>query len=111
LTGLVKKIDAATAKNRDAGLGSFAVFCSDEEGLERKLQALAEKEKLADIVIAIDNPSGPPRYKIARDAEVTVILYTKGMVKANYAFKKGKLKDKDIDAIVGDLSRILPASK
>jgi hypothetical protein len=30
-------------------------------------------------------------------------------VKANYAFKKGELKEKDIEAIVGDLSKILPA--
>jgi hypothetical protein len=111
LTSLVKKIDSATVKNSDARMGSFAVFCSDEEGLEKKLKTLAEKEKLKDIVLTIDNPTGPTAYKIAKDAEVTVILYTKGTVKANYAFKKGELKDKDIDSIVGDLSKILPASK
>jgi hypothetical protein len=36
------------------------------------------------------------------------VLYTDHTVKANYAFKKGELKDKDIDAITKDVSKILP---
>jgi hypothetical protein len=112
LTSLVKKIDAATAHNNDFSMGSFIVFLSDEEDLEKKLKDLAEKEKLKNIVLTIENnKSGPPSYKIAEEADVTVVLYTKGEVKANYAFKKGELKDKDIDTIVGDVSKILPEKK
>ena len=44
-------------------------------------------------------------------ADVTVVLYYKHNVKANYAFKKGELKDKDIEKIVKDLSKILPEKK
>src|SRR5947209_1413777 len=108
LTSLVKKIDAATAKNNDNKMGSFVVFCNDDEALEKNLKALAEKEKLEHIVLTIDNPQGPSKYKIAKEADVTVVLYTKGEVKANYAFRKGELKDKDIDQIVADISKILP---
>jgi hypothetical protein len=108
LTSLVKKIDAATADNKDCRMGSFVVFCSDEEGLEKKLKELADKEKLGKIVLTIDNPSGPTRYNVAKDADVTVVLYTQGNVKANYAFKKGELKGADVDKIVGDLEKILP---
>src|SRR2546421_630920 len=61
LTGLVKKIDEATVKHSDCSMGSFVVFCSDEEGLDKKLKALAEKEHLKKIVLTVDNPSGPPR--------------------------------------------------
>jgi hypothetical protein len=107
LTSLVKKIDAATAKNDTQKMGSFVVFCSDDEGLEKKLKGLAEKEKLEKVVLTIDNPTGPPKYKIAKDADVTVILYNRGEVKANYAFRKGELKDKDIEKILGDLPKIL----
>ena len=108
LTSLVKKIDEATDKNSDCRMGSFVVFCSDDEGLEKKLKDLADKEKLKHIVLTIDNPAGPNKYEIAKDAEVTVVLYTQQNVKANYAFKKGELKEADINKIVSDVSKILP---
>ncbi len=108
VTSLVKKIDAATAKNSDARMASFAVFLSDDEGLDKKLKEWADKEKIKKTALTIDNPAGPSGYHIAKDADVTVLLYVKKNVKANYAFKKGELKGKDIEKIVGDLSRILP---
>jgi hypothetical protein len=111
LTSLVKKIDEATDKHSGCRMGSFVVFCSDEEGLRKKLESLAEKEKLKNIVLTIDNPAGPERYNIAKNADVTVVLYTKSKVKVNYAFKKGEMTDKDIDRIVSDVSKILPEDK
>ena len=111
LTSLVKKIDEATAKNRSCRMGSFVVFCSDEEGLKKKLEKLADKENLTHTVLTIDNPAGPEDYNVAKDAEVTVVLYTRQTVKANYSFKKGELKEADIDRIVGDLTKILPEKK
>jgi hypothetical protein len=114
LTSLVKKIDAETVKNKDAKMGSFVVFLNDDEGLEKKLKDLSDKEKLEKIALAIDNPSGPKGYDIAKEADITVVLYqgsppySKGAVKATYAFKKGEMKDKDIDKIVADLTKILP---
>jgi len=111
LTSLVKKIDEATDKNSDCRMGSFVVFCSDEEGLREKLETLAKKEKLKHIVLTIDNPAGPDRYNVAKDADVTVVLYTKQKVKVNYAFKKDQLTDKDINRIVSEVSKILPEDK
>src|SRR4051794_27827962 len=103
LTSLVKKIDEATAKNSDCRMGSFVVFLSDDEGLDKKLKELADKEKIAKTVLSIDNPAGPKGYDIPKDAEVTVVLYTKRNVKANYAFKKGQLDDKAVEKITGDV--------
>jgi hypothetical protein len=108
VTSLVKKIDAATAKNSEARMASFAVFLSDEEGLDKKLKDWADKEKINKTALTIDNPAGPSDYKIDKDADVTVLLYVRKHVKVNYAFKKGDLKGKDIEKIVGDLSKILP---
>ena len=51
VTSLVKKIDAATAKNSKAHMASFAVFLSDQEDLDKKLKALADKEKLKETVL------------------------------------------------------------
>jgi hypothetical protein len=107
VTSLVKKIDAATAKHSKEKMASFAVFLSDDENLEKKLKEFAEKEKLEKCALTIDNPSGPEPYKIAKDAEVTVLLYVDKNVKANYAFKKGELNDAAIAKVLKDLPKIL----
>lgn len=111
LTGLVKKIDDATVKNADKRMGSFVVLMSDDDKLEGKLKELAEKEKLKKVILTIDNPSGPDKYDIAKEAEVTVILYAKKKVVKNFAFEKGKLDDKAVGEIVGSVKDILPESK
>jgi hypothetical protein len=108
LTSLVKKIDEATAKNKGCSMGSFVVFLNDDEDLKKKLEQVAEKEKLKHTVLTIDNVTGPPDYKIAKDADVTVVLYTKRTVKANYAFKKGELDEKGIEKVMNDIPKILP---
>ncbi len=105
---LIKKLDECTAKNSECRMGSYVVFLGDKEGLDKELKAMAEKEKLEKIVLSIDNPAGPEEYKISKDADVTVLLYAKHVVKGNYAFKKGELKDADIEAIVKDVPKILP---
>jgi hypothetical protein len=107
LTTLIKKLDEQTVKNKTANMGSFAIFCSDTEGLDKKLKELAKSEKLQEFVLAIDNPAGPPPYNIAKDADVTVVLYNKSKVLANYAFKKGQLDDKAIEKIMADVPKIL----
>jgi hypothetical protein len=108
LTSLVKKIDEATQKNKPAQMRSFVVFLNDDEGLEKKLQDVAAKEGIKQTVLAIDSPQGPRGYNVAKEADVTVVLYVKKTVKANHAFKKGELKDADIEKIVKEVSLIVP---
>jgi hypothetical protein len=107
VTSLVKKIDAATAKHSKEKMASFAVFLSDDEKLEKKLKEFAEKEKVEKCALTIDNPSGPEPYKIAKDADVTVLLYVNKNVKANFAFKKGELNDAAIAKVLKELPKIL----
>src|SRR5437868_5170436 len=108
LTSLVKKIDAATVQNSSCSMGSFVVFLSDDEDMEGKLKALAKKEQLKELVLTLDNPSGPRGYGVAKEADVTVVLYTNHNVKANYALRKVELKASDVDKIVADVKKILP---
>jgi hypothetical protein len=106
LTSLVKKIDAETVKHKSDRMGSFVVFLSDNEGLEKQLKELAQKEGIKACVLTIDNPAGPSGYKVAKTADVTVVLYENRNVKANYAFKKGELNEKAIERIVADIPKI-----
>jgi hypothetical protein len=107
LAKLIKKIDTCCANNSDAKLGSFVVFCSDADGLEGKLKDVVKDNKIEKVILSIDNPAGPKGYKVSKDVDVTVVLYKDRNVKANYAFKKGELKEKDIDSIVKDVSKIV----
>src|SRR5262245_33869638 len=110
LTKLIKEIDAATVKHKGEGMGSFVVFLSDDESLKGKLKDLAKKSDLKECILAIDNPAGPNGYNVSKDADVTVVLYKDRNVKSNFAFKKGELKEKDIEKIVADVKKILPQS-
>lgn len=108
LTGLVKKIDAATAEHTDARMGSFVVFLSDDKFLEPALKELAMKAHIGHTVLSIGAPAGPKGYNVSPDADVTVVLYTKRNVKANFAFRKGELTPADVETIVQAVSKILP---
>lgn len=111
LTSLVKSLDAATVENTKAKMGSFVVFCNDDEDLKDKLKAAAEKAELKKVVLTIEKPDGPPKYKIAKDADITVIYYNKREVKVNRVFKKGELDDKAVKELVADIAKILPSNK
>lgn len=107
LTSLVKKIDAATADNSSKNFCSAVVFLSDDEKLADNLKTFAEKNNVSKTVLAIDNVTGPKGYKIAKEAEVTVILYNKRKVEGNFAFRKGELNAKGVDKVVDGLGKIL----
>ena len=111
LTSLVKKLEAATQTHSDCSFRAVVVLLSDDDAMEKKLKVLAEKEGLKKVVLAIEGPAGPPNYKLAKDAEVTVLLYESKKVKKNFAFEKGKLTAKDADAVVGAVKEILPEKK
>jgi len=106
---LLKAIDTETAKNAKAEMFSFAVFSGDKAKLEPQLKDAAKKSELKTIVLAIEDSEDPipAKYNLNKDADVTVILYVDRVVKANYSFAPGKLTDKDIDAIVKDVTKIV----
>ena len=116
LTALIKKVDQVTAKHKDAQMGSFVVFCQDQEGLRDQLKSMARDQELKNLVLSIwmqpkeaEAPNPIHKYRVNKDADVTVVLYTDHKVKANYAFRKGELTDKDVAAIVAAVpEKILP---
>jgi len=111
LTRLITKLDTCTAKNSSCKMGSFVVFCSNDEAIEGKLKKLAKDKELKKVVLSIDNPAGPEKYNVSRDADVTVVLYVDRTVKQNFAFKKGQMKDADVEKIIKAVPSILPTEK
>jgi len=106
LTKLIKKLDGCCDKNSSCEMGSFVVFCSNDEKLETSLKKIAKEQELKKVILSIDNPAGPKGYKVNKDADVTVVLYVDHVVKANYSFKKGELKDSQIEEIIKSVPKI-----
>jgi hypothetical protein len=104
---LLKKLDDITRIRKETRLGSFAVFCSDDGKLERRLAGIAEKEKLSALILTIDLPSGPAGYQIEKDAAVTVVFTKDRAVEYNRAFKTGQLDEKAILQLTETLNVIL----
>jgi hypothetical protein len=107
LTSLVKKIDESLNKS-STKCGSFVVMLTDDtDKMEATLKSMAEKEGLKKVVLSIDNPQGPPNYKIAKEADVTVVLYKGRKVIKTFAFEKGKLTEKEVSEMTSAMAEML----
>ena len=104
---LLKMIDNATARNREQGLGSYVVFCSDADGFGRRLQDVARKEGIQHTVVTLYKAGGPEKYRLSPAADVTVLVYHHFTVKANHAFKNGDLTETAIGAVGADIAKML----
>jgi hypothetical protein len=111
LTKLIKRLDAVTAQHKGSSLGSTVIFLSNDETLAKQARQFAEKEKIEHTVLRTYQPEGPKGYGLAKDVDLTVVLFTDRVVKANHSFKKGELKDKNMDTILADVAKIIPGKK
>ncbi len=109
LVRLLSRVEAATAKHQNQNLGSFVVFLGDADALRPKLEKLAKEKGFKHLILSVEKPEGPEGFNVARDADVTVVLYSRHVVQANHPFKKGQLTDRNADAILADLPKIVPS--
>ena len=108
---LIKEVDTLVAKHEKCEMGSYVVFCTDDSKAEAACKELVEKNKYSKVILTLDSPAGPAKYKFAKEADVTVVLYTARKVKANHTFKAGELKDEAIAKVLKDVAVIVPESK
>ena len=103
LATLVKKVEEEVAEHEDEKMMAFvSMIGTDAEALKKAAAEFCAKHGFARtaFVVPDDVEHGPPDFKIAPDADVTVICYREGKVRANHAFPKGGLTDDTIDAVV-----------
>ena len=98
-----RKLDEEIEEHASAKLTGFVnMLGTDPDAIKKdaaefvKLQGL---ERIA-FVVPEDSANGPADYKIAPDADLTVVCFKGGKVTANHALAKGQLSDEKIDAIV-----------
>lgn len=108
LASLVKKTNEYVTKNKGAKAQAMLVLMTDDpDAAEEQLTALAKKTKVKFPLTVFDGKTGPKNYKIAKDADVTVLLWRGKEVKANHAFKKGELNKEAIAKFEKSTEKIL----
>jgi hypothetical protein len=112
LTSLVKQIDSLVDDAADRSRGSKHAFVvlltGDPDAAEEKLAKFAKHYEIKNTPLTVfDGISGPPGYKIAKDAEVTVMMWSGQKVDVNHAFAKGELDAAAVKTIVADAKKHL----
>lgn len=107
LLKLLVKIDAATEKHQKEGMGSFVVFLNEDAELPKRLEDAAKTHKFKHLVLSTFEPAGPEGFDVAKEAAVTVVLYSEHVVRANHAYRQGELTEKEIEKVLGNIPKIL----
>ena len=109
LASLVKQVEAAVAKNEEQKMAAFlVVLTEDPDAVAPKLEEIAKANGIERVPLTIfDGEAGPPSYKIAKEADVTVLLWLGRKVEANHALPQGGLNKAAIESIMADTKQIL----
>src|SRR5262249_33744403 len=123
---LLEKVDEAIARDPSVSLNSFAVLVSPDAHSSttrvekepgalikeaKRRAALSEKVKqlakgLKDVVVGYYPPEKLASWKLHDEPGVTVVVYAKHRVLANYAFAEGKMTDEDVDRVIKDVEKL-----
>ncbi len=106
---LTAKIDQAVADAKVPELRGWLTLLADakQTDTEANLVAWGRKHAVRAMPLgAFEDPVGPPSYRLARDADVTVLLFVKQKVVANFAFRTGELTDAKIDDVVKGIDKL-----
>ena len=106
---LVKEIDGVVGKNKSKKMAAFVVLMTeDPDAVEGKLKKVASEHKIAHTPLTVfDGKAGPRGYKVAKSADVTIMMWNEGKVKAAHGFAKDKFNKEAIAKVVKETTKIL----
>ena len=106
---LAQEIDRALTRHKAADLRAWVTFLNDDQtALDPRVVAWGQKHALRSLPLGVfEDKGGPPSYRLAPEADVTVLLSVRQRVVANFAFRPGELTDAAIADILKTLPRIL----
>ncbi|HVJ80799.1 MAG TPA: hypothetical protein VNC50_06985 [Planctomycetia bacterium] len=106
LAGLLTKIDAKLGEDEKLR-GFVTVLTENTDGAVADLKTYAKKHEIKKLPLTVfEGKAGPDTYKIDKNADVTVMLWVGGKIKAVHTFEAGKLDSKGVDAVLADLPKI-----
>ena len=96
---LVKCDDAVIAQPKDA-MKAWATILGEKTVSLEALGKWTKQAGLKNVPTGIfDDEVGPPSYRLAADAEVTVLLFVDKKVVANFAFRTGEVNEEALKKI------------
>lgn len=109
VAALVKEIDQSVGQNADKKMAGFVVLLTDDaDAGAKQLAKLAEEQKITKVPLTVfDGAAGPEKYKIAKDAAVTVMMWNKGRVEVSEGYAAGKLSADEAKKAAGQTDKIL----
>lgn len=103
---LLAKLDAAVAARKDAGFFAWMTLLTGTADLDA-LAKWAQAQGLKAVPVgAFEDADGPPAYKLAADADVTVLLFVDRKVVANFAFRPGELTDAKVAEVAAAVGKL-----
>jgi hypothetical protein len=99
---LVSRLDKAKAEVKAADLRVWVTFLrADQPAFDTKVVGWERQLGIHSVPLGVfEDVVGPPSYRLAADAEVTVLLFVRRKVVANFAFRPGELTEHGIDEIL-----------
>ena len=109
VASLIKQIDTTVGSNADKNMRGFVVLLTnDADAGAKTLAKLAADKGIKNVPLTVfDGVAGPEKYKISKDAAVTVLMWNKGHVAVQDAFSTAKLTAEQVKAVASDTSKIL----
>ncbi len=108
VTALVQQIDEQVGANQDKKMAAFVVLLTDDpDANQPKLKQLAADKGIKNVPLTVfDGAAGPPEYKIAEGAAVTVLMWNKSAVAVNQGFGEN-LNDDQVESVAKATAKIL----
>jgi hypothetical protein len=106
---LCQELDRAVAEHKKDQLRAWVTFLSDDQlSLDPKVVHWGKKYALRTVPLGVfEDVGGPPSYRLARDADVTVLLFVKQEVTASFAFRQGELTKDNLKKVLKALPGIV----
>src|SRR5262245_34520869 len=101
--------DAVTARPKDELRAWMTVLGERTIALDDLGKWAKQLGLKATPVGVFDDAVGPPSYKLAADADVTVVLFVNRKVVSNFAFRTGELNEDAINRVGESITRLVPA--
>src|SRR5262245_45054576 len=98
---LVTGLDKVIGDAKNAPLRGWVTFLNaDQPKMDPQVVEWGKKHAIKSLPLGIfEDPDGPPSYRLAKDADVTVLLFVKQKVVSNFAFRAGDLTSKARDEV------------
>ncbi|MGE3808989.1 MAG: TolB family protein, partial [Gemmataceae bacterium] len=107
----VQQLDKEVVARKSDNLCAWVTFLNDDQTrFDPKVVGFAKDYNIGHVPLGVfEDPVGPPTYRLNKDADLTILLFVKQKVVANFAFRAGEFDEKKAGEVLKALPQILPA--